>query len=96
MHNTTVLPDILHPIPLDMLEVLQNKLNILEKWNNLTPIQRNEWICWVNIVKKENTRLNHINRMLEELESGEKTPCCWPGCPHRNPNAKKWFGKTTK
>jgi hypothetical protein len=93
MQNQTILSGILHPIPSDMQEVLQNNPKILEKWNSLTPIQRNEWICWVTIVKKEDTRLNHINRMLEELETGEKTPCCWPGCPHRNPKTQKWFSK---
>jgi len=93
MQNQTILSGILHPISSDMQEVLQKNPNILEKWNNLTPIQRNEWICWVTIVKRDETRLKHISRMLEELEAGEKTPCCWPGCPHRNPNTQKWFSK---
>jgi hypothetical protein len=94
MQNQKILSGILHSISSDMQEVLQNNTNILEKWNNLTPIQRNEWICWVTIVKKEETRQKHISRMLEELELGKKTPCCWPGCPHRNPNSQKWFNKT--
>jgi len=93
MDNKLILSGILHSIPSDMQEVLRNKPNILEKWNDLTPIQRNEWICWVTIVKRDETRLKHISRMLEELEIGEKTPCCWPGCPHRNPNTQKWFSK---
>jgi hypothetical protein len=77
MQNQTILSGILHHIPSDMQEVLQNNPNILEKWNSLTPIQRNEWICWVTIVKRDETRLKHISRMLEELELGEKTPCCF-------------------
>ena len=62
-----------------------------EKWNKLTPIQRNEWICWVTIVKKSETREDHIKRMGEELSEGKRQPCCWPGCPNRRPNAQKWF-----
>jgi hypothetical protein len=54
-------------------------------------IQRNEWICWITIVKKEETRQAHIQRMLEELAEGKRQPCCWPGCPHRRPSAQKWF-----
>ncbi|MGB4844680.1 MAG: YdeI/OmpD-associated family protein [Ferruginibacter sp.] len=84
---------ILHEVPDDMQKALVSHSGILVKWNNLTPIQRNEWICWVTIVKKSETRVEHINRMVEELEEGKRQPCCWPGCPHRRPNAKKWFKK---
>jgi uncharacterized protein YdeI (YjbR/CyaY-like superfamily) len=86
-----ILNGILHEVPNDMQKSLITDVNILEKWNKLTPIQRNEWICWVTIVKKEETRLEHIARMLEDLSEGKRNPCCWPGCPHRRPNAKKWF-----
>jgi uncharacterized protein YdeI (YjbR/CyaY-like superfamily) len=82
---------ILHKVPEDMQKALRSDADILLKWNNLTSIQRNEWICWTTIVKKSETRLDHINRMIEELKEGKRQPCCWPGCPHRRPNAKKWF-----
>jgi uncharacterized protein YdeI (YjbR/CyaY-like superfamily) len=84
---------ILHEVPGDMRKVLTSDAGILVKWNNLTPVQRNEWICWVTIVKKSETRAEHINRMVEELKEGKRQPCCWPGCPHRRPNAKRWFKK---
>jgi uncharacterized protein YdeI (YjbR/CyaY-like superfamily) len=82
---------ILHPVTDDIKEALLSDPDVLNKWNHLTPIQRNEWICWITIVKKEETRREHIRRMLEALKSGKKRPCCWPGCPHRRPNAKKWL-----
>jgi uncharacterized protein YdhG (YjbR/CyaY superfamily) len=84
---------ILHEVPRDMQKTLTSDADILERWNKLTPIQRNEWICWVTIVKKSETRTEHIGRMVEELKEGKRQPCCWPGCPHRRPNAKKWFKK---
>lgn len=84
---------ILHEVPEDMQKALASDSDIVVKWNNLTPIQRNEWICWVTIVKKSETRVEHIERMLEDLKEGQRQPCCWPGCPHRRPNAKKWFKK---
>lgn len=86
-----ILPGVVHEIPEDMLQVITADLDLLERWNNLTPIQRNEWICWVTIVKTAETRAEHIHRMIEEIQEGKKKPCCWPGCPHRNPNAQKWF-----
>ncbi len=89
-------PGIFHEVPNDIQTALKDNLNILERWNKLTPIQRNEWICWITIVKKEETRLEHIHRMIKDIDEGKKQPCCWPGCPHRNPNAKKWFNKKVK
>jgi len=84
---------ILHEVTPDMQRALASDADILLKWNNLTPIQRNEWICWVTIVKKKKTRSKHISRMMEELNEGKRQPCCWPGCPHRRPAAQKWFKK---
>ncbi|MCC7303151.1 MAG: YdeI/OmpD-associated family protein [Bacteroidia bacterium] len=89
--KTTLLNGVLHKLPDDMKKMLSKSAEIAGRWNNLTPIQRNEWICWVTIVKKEDTRKQHIVRMKEELEAGKRTPCCWPGCPHRRPKAGKWF-----
>lgn len=82
---------VVHDLPDDMLQILNSNPDLLQKWNNLTPLARNEWICWVTIVKKEETRLKHLDRLQEDLLKGKRRPCCWPGCPHRNPNSKKWF-----
>jgi uncharacterized protein YdeI (YjbR/CyaY-like superfamily) len=89
--ETEILNGILHEVPDDMQKALASDKSLVEKWNKLTPIQRNEWICWVTIVKKSETREEHIRRMGEELSEGKRKPCCWPGCPHRRPNAQKWF-----
>ena|SRR5690554_4556087 len=91
-HN--VLPGVLHEVPEDVRTVLKADVVLLEYWNKLTPIQRNEWICWITIVKKPETRADHIHRLTEELKEGKRKPCCWPGCPHRRPAAQKWFKNT--
>jgi uncharacterized protein YdeI (YjbR/CyaY-like superfamily) len=83
---------VLHRVTADMKKALISHADLLAKWNSLTPIQRNEWICWVTIVKGAETRAEHIGRMVEELSEGKRQPCCWPGCPHRRPKARKWFG----
>ncbi len=74
---------LVHELPIDLKEALISDSEILEKWNKLTPIARNEWICWTISVKKEETRVNHIKRVCSELKEGKKRPCCWPGCSHR-------------
>jgi len=92
--KTEILNGILHEVTDDIKKVLIANEKILASWNSLTPIQRNEWICWITIVKKAETRTEHIARMVDDLEKGKRQPCCWPGCPHRKPNAKKWFKNT--
>jgi hypothetical protein len=84
---------IFHQITEEIEKVICADADLVIKWNALTPIQRNEWICWITIVKKEETRSHHLVRMTEDLKQGKKKPCCWPGCPHRNENARKYFKK---
>ncbi|MBN2280250.1 MAG: YdeI/OmpD-associated family protein [Candidatus Marinimicrobia bacterium] len=91
--SKNVLSGVLHEVPGDIEKVLKDDTAILKRWNSLTPIQRNEWICWVTMVKETETRAGHIHRMIEELKEGKRIPCCWPGCPHRRPSAQKWFKK---
>lgn len=90
MKKTTVqkLP---HSTPKDLREILATHSDVKLKWGTLTPLARNEWICWVTITKKKETREAHLSRLCEDLRQGIRRPCCWPGCPHRRPNAKKWF-----
>jgi uncharacterized protein YdeI (YjbR/CyaY-like superfamily) len=83
--------DILHTLPEDMRKALATDKEALAAWERITPLARNDWICWVTIVKQPKTRSEHITRMRAELKEGMRRPCCWPGCPHRNPKAKKWF-----
>lgn len=73
-----------HKIPKDMKEVILSSEKLGEIWNGLTPLARNEWICWVMSVKKPETRIKHLKRMEEDLRKGKRRPCCWGGCPHRS------------
>lgn len=52
-------------------------------WADITPLARNEWICWVTSAKKEETRKRRIEVGLDKMRKGMRRPCCWPGCPHR-------------
>lgn len=91
MTNTAT--ETMHEVPEDLKLLLQKNADIAQIWNGLTPLSRNEWICYVTIVKKQETRDSHMARLQEDLLKGKKRPCCWPGCPHRRPNAAKWFPK---
>lgn len=85
-----------HRVPDDLKKVIIDNKKLLDIWDSLTPLSRNEWICWVTIVKKEETRKDHIKRLQKELFAGKKRPCCWPGCPHHRPGANKWFNAKKK
>jgi uncharacterized protein YdeI (YjbR/CyaY-like superfamily) len=84
---------VVHKLPADLRKTLISNPDTLAKWNSLTPIARDEWICWTTYVKKPETRQNHIDRARSEIKTGKRRPCCWPGCPHRRPQAKKWFSQ---
>lgn len=91
MTKIEIATGVVHEVPTDLRKVLNSDSDVLMKWNGLTPLARNEWICWITIVKKSETRKAHIERLREDLLKGKRRPCCWPGCPHRRPNAAKWF-----
>lgn len=91
MSSPELADGILHELTDEIRTALAKDSAAGEKWNSLTPIQRNEWICWVTMPKKQETRDAHIVRLLEELDEGKRSPCCWPGCPHRRPKAAKYF-----
>src|SRR6516165_7449370 len=84
---------VVHDLPADMEEALIADSKALVAWEDITPLARNEWICWVTIVKKPETRKDHVRRTVAELKEGMRRPCCWPGCPHRRLKAQKWFAK---
>lgn len=72
-----------HELPADLRKALVSESRALEAWENITPLARNEWICWVESVKKQETRDQHVGRAVSELTEGKRRPCCWIGCVHR-------------
>jgi uncharacterized protein YdeI (YjbR/CyaY-like superfamily) len=70
--------------PPDLRKALIANATALDAWKDITPSARNESICWVEDAKQETTRERRIRRTQEELEEGQRRPCCWPGCKHRD------------
>lgn len=86
---TTRLPGgAVHKLPADLRVALLASEVALAAWKDITPLARNEFICWVEDAKQEATRARRIRRTTEELEDGMRRPCCWPGCKHRERNGK--------
>lgn len=70
-------------IPQDLAVLILKDAHLRAAWEVLTPLARNEWICWVESAKQESTRQRRTQRAQEELLDGIKRPCCWIGCIHR-------------
>ena len=74
---------VVHALPEDLQGVLKEDPRALATWHDITPLARNEWICWIESAKKVETRRKRIDWGRSSLSEGKRRPCCWPGCPHR-------------
>jgi len=87
MNEKVISTGTVHELPQDLKNALSVDQKALDLWESLTPLARNEWICWVTFVKKEETRKEHVARVVSELKEGMRRPCCWIGCIHRTDKA---------
>ena len=78
-----------HPLPKDLKTALIDNATGIEVWQDITPLARNEFICWVEDAKQDKTRVRRIRRTVEELNEGQRRPCCWPGCTHRERDGRR-------
>ena len=79
----TIPGGVVHELPDDLESALRSDPEALATWHDITPLARNEWICWMQSAKKEETRRKRLLWGCENLREGKRRPCCWPGCPHR-------------
>ena len=87
-----------HPMPKDFKEAIASSNAALSLWREITPLARNEWICWVISGKKEETRGIRIEKAISKMKGGMRRPCCWIGCVHRgdrkmSPSVKRALGR---
>lgn len=84
MNEAAQLPGgVVHDLPKDLEDALRGDPEALATWHDITPLARNEWICWVTSPKKDETRRKRVDWGRSSLSEGKRRPCCWPGCPHR-------------
>ncbi len=83
MNKNTAISGLVHTTPSDLKKALEASEKALSTWKDITPLARNEWICWVTSAKKSETRNRRIQRACEDLQKGKRRPCCWAGCMHR-------------
>jgi uncharacterized protein YdeI (YjbR/CyaY-like superfamily) len=74
---------VVHALPKDFKSALLADDVGKSMWLDITPLARNEWICWVEDAKKLETREKRIRVALDKMHKGMRRPCCWAGCAHR-------------
>src|SRR5256885_3634116 len=67
MNSRVVSGGVVHTVPADLRRILIANPTVLAAWQDLTPLARNEWLCWVLWPKKAETRSQHIKRLQSEL-----------------------------
>lgn len=70
-------------MPPDLRRAVESDRAVRAAWADITPLARNEWICWVTSAKKDATRDRRIAVGLDKVRKRMRRPCCWAGCPHR-------------
>ena len=88
MSQSTLLSGTVHSIPSDLRSKLGSSSDAEAAWNDITPLARNEWLCWVESAKLIETRQRRVERTVSELAEGKRRPCCWAGCIHREKTGK--------
>src|SRR5260370_33124716 len=74
---------VVHEMPADLKKALASNPQALAAWEDITPLARNEWICWIESARKAETRSRRIAWGCSSLKDAKRRPCCWPGCAHR-------------
>lgn len=89
-----------HKMPADLKKMILSSPKTLALWQDITPLARNEWICWVTSGKLAETRVKRIQVGKSKMLASERRPCCWVGCLHRTDKApsptQKWVLNRTK
>lgn len=89
MSGEAISAGVVHGVPEDLRKLLVGDRAALERWEDITPLARNEWLCWIEDARKPETRHRRMDRARTELKEGKRRPCCWPGCPHRERNGRE-------
>lgn len=83
MSTTVISSGVVHKVPTDVRALLTSKPKVHLVWEDITPLARNEWLCWIESAKQAETRKRRMTIMVDKLTRGERRPCCWAGCGHR-------------
>jgi hypothetical protein len=74
---------VVHELPEDLQKALAADAAALAAWEDLTPLVRNEWICWTISVKSRKPEGSTLKGCALSSK-GMRRPCCgWAACTAR-------------
>ncbi len=88
MRTVEIAGGVVHEMPADFQKAIVSDPKVLALWEDITPLARNEWICWVISGALAETRVKRIKVGMSKMHSGMRRPCCWAGCSHRERTGK--------
>ena len=65
---------VVHELPADLRKTLVSDPVALAAWEDITPLARNEWICWVISVKKPKTKKSGKKGVPKKSRSKRRKP----------------------
>lgn len=65
-------------VPKDLKSALKvAPQKVIEKWADITPMARWEWIRWMNATLSQETRAIRIEKTISKLNGKHRRPCCF-------------------
>src|SRR5881227_1173495 len=64
-------------LPVDLRKALAAAPVAKAQWSDLTPIERRDFISWIDSAKQPETRRRRIERACSMLAAGKRRPCCY-------------------
>jgi antitoxin component of MazEF toxin-antitoxin module len=65
-------------VPKDLKEALDvAPQKVKDKWKDITPMARWEWIRWMNATLSQETRKVRIEKTISKLNGKHRRPCCF-------------------
>ena len=65
-------------LPKDFADALKiAPAKVKDKWKDITPMARWEWIRWMNATLSQETRAVRIEKTISKLNGKHRRPCCF-------------------
>jgi hypothetical protein len=65
-------------VPKDLADALKTApQKVKDKWQDITPMARWEWIRWMNATLSQETRAIRLEKTISKLSGKHRRPCCF-------------------
>jgi hypothetical protein len=72
MSQKKISSGVVHEVPADLKKALTSDPQALTAWEDITPLARNEWICWIESAKKVEIRSRRIEWGCSSVKDGKR------------------------